>query len=118
MLQVKSCNVNHNSESVFRYFASAVNSNYSTKCNRKDLYAICSYPSFKKVGYVFFFFLKSVMFLCTLFEIVVGYTATGLLKSPCIAHQPDGIHPVQIHLIGNPDLRDHRSVRNKEVKFI
>ena len=56
MLQVKSCNVNHNSESVFRYFASAVNSNYSTKCNRKDLYAICSYPSFKKVGYVFFFF--------------------------------------------------------------
>ena len=52
MLQVKSCNVNHNSESVFRYFASAVNSNYSTKCNRKDLYAICSYPSFKKVGYV------------------------------------------------------------------
>ena len=61
---------------------------------------------------------KSVMFLCTLFEIVVGYTATGLLKSPCIAHQPDGIHPVQIHLIGNPDLRDHRSVRNKEVKFI
>ena len=52
MLQVKSCNVNHNSDSVFRYFASAVNSNYSTKCNRKDLYAICSYPSFKKVGYV------------------------------------------------------------------
>ena len=76
MLQVKSCNVNHNSESVFRYFASAVNSNYSTKCNRKDVYAICSYASFKKVGYVFFFFfffffLKSVMFLCTLFEIVV-----------------------------------------------
>ena len=33
----------HNSENVFRYFASAVNSNYSTKCNRKDLYAICSY---------------------------------------------------------------------------
>ena len=27
MLHVKSCNVKHNSESVFRYFASAVNSN-------------------------------------------------------------------------------------------
>ena len=51
-------------------------------------------------------------------HLVILYTATELLKSPCIAHQPDGIHPVQIHLIGNPDLRDHRSVRNKEVKFI
>ena len=52
MLRVKSCFVNHNSESVFLYFASVVNSNKSSKCNRKDLYAICSYPSFKKVGYV------------------------------------------------------------------
>ena len=43
MLPVKSCNVKHNSESVFRYISSAVNSNYSAKCNRKDLYAICSY---------------------------------------------------------------------------
>ena len=51
MLRVKSCFVNHNSESVFLYFASVVNSNQSSKCNRKDLYAICSYPSFKKVGY-------------------------------------------------------------------
>ena len=42
MLNVKSCNVKHNSESVFHYFASAVNSNYSIKCNRKDVYAICS----------------------------------------------------------------------------
>ena len=38
---------------------------------------------------------------------------TGLLKSPCIAHQPDGIHPVQIRLIGNRDLPDHRGVRNR-----
>ena len=28
MLHVQSCNVKHNSESVFCYFASAVNSNY------------------------------------------------------------------------------------------
>ena len=55
MLHVKSCNVKHNSESVFRYFASEVNRNQSTKCSRKALYAICSYSSLKKVG----------MFLCT-----------------------------------------------------
>ena len=73
MLQVKSCNVNHNSESVFRYFASAVNSNYSTKCNRKDLYAICSYPSFKKVGYVFFFF----------FFLKVGYVPLYTFRNRC-----------------------------------
>ena len=52
MLQVKSCIIKHNSESVFRYFASAVNSNKSTKCNRKDLCAICSYSSLQKVSYV------------------------------------------------------------------
>ena len=40
MLHVKSCNVKHNSESVFCYFASAVNSNQSKKYKRKDLYAI------------------------------------------------------------------------------
>ena len=41
MLRVKSCNVKLNSENVFRYFASAVTgNNSSTKCNRKDLYAI------------------------------------------------------------------------------
>ena len=33
-------------------------------------------------------------------------------------HQPDGIHLVKIRLIGIPDSPDHRSVRNKEVKFI
>ena len=48
MLHVKSCNVKHNSESVFRYFASTVKSDKSTKCNRKDLYAICNYSSLKK----------------------------------------------------------------------
>ena len=52
MLHVKSCNVKHNSGSVFCYFASAVSSTKSTKFNRKDLYAICSYPSLKKAGYV------------------------------------------------------------------
>ena len=77
MLHVKGCNVKHNSESCF---ANAVNSNYSTKCNRKDLYAICSYSSFKKVGDVP---------LYTFCKLIVWYTATWLLKSPCIAHQPD-----------------------------
>ena len=43
MLNVKRCNVKHNSESLFCYFASAVNSNLSTKCNGKNLYATCSY---------------------------------------------------------------------------
>ena len=52
-----------------------------------------------------------------LLQVVVCYTATGLLKSPCIAHHPDGIHPVQIHLIGIWDSPDHRSVGNKEVNF-
>ena len=80
MLHVKSFNVKHNSESVFRYFASAVNSNWSTKCNRKDLYAICSYSSLYKGGYVH---------LYTFCKLIVWYTATGLLKPPSIAHQPD-----------------------------
>ena len=35
-----------------------------------------------------------------------------------IAHQTNGIHPVQIHLIGIRDLPDHRRVRTKEVRFI
>ena len=47
MLHVKSCNLKHNAESAFHYFAGAVNSNESTKCYRKDLYAICSYSSLK-----------------------------------------------------------------------
>ena len=58
------------------------------------------------------------MFLCTPFENhSLIYTVNGLLKSPRIAYQLDRIHPKQIHLIGNPDSPDHRSVRNKEVKF-
>ena len=45
--------VKHNSESVFRYFAHAVNSKYIGKCNGKDLYAIVvNYWSLQKVGYV------------------------------------------------------------------
>ena len=50
-------------------------------------------------------------------QIVVWYTVTGLLKSPCIAQQPDKIHPEQIYLIRIRDSPDHRSVRRKEVKI-
>ena len=64
-------------------------------------------------------FKKSVMFLCTLSQIVVWYTATGLyITLHSLPARPDGIHPVQIHLIRIRDSPDHRSVRNKEVKFI
>ena len=68
MLHVKSCNVKHNPGSVFRYFASAVNSNSSTKLNRKDL----CYPELLK---------PSKSRLCSsvhLSLIVVWYTETGL----------------------------------------
>ena len=108
MLQVKSCNVNHNSESVFRYFASAVNSNYSTKCNRKDLYAICSYPSFKKVGYVPLYTFRNRCWIYSdwAFEITL-HSSSARRDSPC-ADSPDR----------ESGSSDHRSVRNKEVKFI
>ena len=102
MLQAKSCNVKHNSESVFRYFASAVNSNWSTKCNRKDLYAICSYSTLK---------IKSVMFFCTPFA------------NRCLIHS-DWAFEITLHSSSarqdSPcaDSPDHRSVCNKEVKFI
>ena len=103
MLHVKKAQI------VKAFFAiSAVNSNQSKTYNRKDLYAICSYSSLQEVGYVP---------LPSFANRRLTYS-DGLLKSPCIAHQPDGIHPVQIHLIGIRDLPDHRSVRNKEVKFI
>ena len=46
-------------------------------------------------------------------QIVVWYSVTGLLKSPCTAHQPDEIHLVQIHLIGIRNSPDHCRVRNK-----
>ena len=61
---------------------------------------------------------KSVMFLCTPFANLCLIYSDGLLKSPYIAHQPDWIHAVQIHLIWIWDSPDHCSVRNKEVKFI
>ena len=94
MLHIKSCNVKHNSESVFCYFASAVKSIQSTKRNRKDIYAICSYWSLQKVGYVpLYTFRKSL----------IGIQQLGF-KSPCIqcssSARLDGIHTVQIHVIG------------------
>ena len=58
-------------------------------------------------------FKKSVMFLCTLSQIVVWYTATGLyITLHSSSARLDGIH-----LIGILDSPDRRSVRNKEVKF-
>ena len=61
---------------------------------------------------------KSVMFLCTPFANRRLIYSDGLLNSPCIAHQPDRIHSVQIQLIGILDTPDHHSVRRKEVKFM
>ena len=58
------------------------------------------------------------MFLCTPFANRRFIKSDGLLKSPCIAHQPDGIRPVQIDLIWIRDSPDNRSVRDEEVKFI
>ena len=60
---------------------------------------------------------KPVMFLCTKNRCLI-YSDRAFEVTPCIAHQPDEIHPVQIHLIGIRDSPDHRSVRNKEIKFI
>ena len=57
------------------------------------------------------------MFLSTPFANRCLIYSDWAFESPCIAHQPEGIHPVQIHLIGIPDSPDHRSVRTKEVKF-
>ena len=59
------------------------------------------------------------MFLCTPFANHCWYTATGLyitLHSP--SARLDGIHRMQIHLIGIWDSPDHHSVHNKEVKFV
>ena len=107
MLHLKSCNVKHNSERVFRCFASAVKSSYRVeKCNRKDLYAICSFSRFN----------KSVTFLCTpfanrcliysdwAFEVTL-HSSSARRDSPCV-DSPERDSP------------DHRSVRNKEIKFI
>ena len=110
MLHVKSYNVKPNSESLFRYFGSAVNSNQSTKCDRKDLHAICRYLKPPKSR------------LCSsvhLSQIVVWYAATGLyITLHSSSARLDGIHPVQIHLIGIRDLPDLSCVCYKEVKFI
>ena len=59
MLHVKSFNVKHNSESVFRYFASAVNSNWHGVQNVIEKIYM---PSV-----VIQAFKKSVMFICTHF---------------------------------------------------
>ena len=56
---------------------------------------------------------QSVMFLCTPFANRRLEKSDGLLKSPCVAYQPDGIHPVQIHLIWIRHSPNNRSVRNK-----
>ena len=61
---------------------------------------------------------KSVMFLCTPFANRCLIYSDWAFESPCIAHQPEGIHPVQIHLMGIRNSPDHCRVRNKEVKFI
>ena len=71
-------------------------------------------------------FKKSVMFLCIpltnrnvgmssdwAFEITL-HSSSARLEGI----HPVQIHPVQIHLIRIQDSPDHRSVHNKEVKFI
>ena len=60
------------------------------------------------------------MFLCIhLWQIVVWYSATGLyITLHSSSARLDGIHAAQILLIGIRDSPDHRSVLNKEVKFI
>ena len=59
------------------------------------------------------------MFLCTPFQIVVWYTATELyITLHNSSARLDGFHPVQNHLIGIRNSPDHRSVGNKEVKFV
>ena len=68
------------------------------------------FRALKRVGYV-------PLYNCCKF--IVWYTATGLyITLHSSSARLDGIHPVQIHLIGIRDSPDHRSVRNKEVKFI
>ena len=85
MLLVKSCNVKYNSESVFRYFASAVKSNWSTNVIEKIFMLSVVIEAFK----------KSVMFLCTLSQIVVWYTATGLyITLHSSSARLEGIHPL------------------------
>ena len=107
-LHVKSCNVKHNSESAFRCFANAVNSNLRVQNvhNRKDLHGICG---LQKVGFV----LRTPFAICLVYS---HWAFEVTLHS--FSARPDGIYPVQIHLIGIYDSADHYSIHNKEVKFI
>ena len=111
MLHVKSCNVKHNSERVFRYFASAVNSNYRVQNVIEKIFMLSVVIQALK---------KSVTFLCTTFAdrclICSDWAFEVTLHSS--SARLEVIHPVQIHLIRIQDSPDHRSVRNKEVKFI
>ena len=45
---------------------------------------------------------KSVMFLCTPFENRCLIYSDWAFEITLLAHQPEGIHPVQIHLIESP----------------
>ena len=77
MLHVKSCNVKHNSESVFRYISSAV----TTAQNVIEKIFM--------VSVVIEAFKKSVMVLCKPFgKSLLGIQRLGFI-STCIAHQPD-----------------------------
>ena len=62
---------------------------------------------------------KSVsMFLCTPVGNRCMIYSDWAFEVTLHSSSADGIHPVQIHLIGIRDLPDHRSVRNKEVKLV
>ena len=53
MLRVKSCNRKHNSERVFCYFSSAMNSNYRVQNVIENIFMLSVIiQAFKKVGYV------------------------------------------------------------------
>ena len=62
---------------------------------------------------------KSVMFLWHLLQIncLVYSDLSFEVTLHSSSARLDGIYPVQIHLIWIRDPRDHRSVRNKEIKF-
>ena len=57
------------------------------------------------------------MFLCTPFANHCLINSDWAFEITSIAHQPDRIHPVQIHLIEIRNSPDHRSVHNKEDKY-
>ena len=91
MYWVKSCNVKYNSESVFRYFANAVKKQW--KCNRKDLYAICSYSSLKEVGYVplythIYSWANMMQTRCKCVANMVNAVFTHTFTSPAYCHSP------------------------------